>query len=34
VEKHRANLMAKLEVNDLPSLMRVAIKLGLIFVEE
>ena len=34
VEKHRANLMSKLEVNDLPSLIRVAIKYGLIFVEE
>jgi len=33
VEKHRANLMSKLEVNDLPSLIRVAIKQGLIFTE-
>lgn len=33
VEKHRANLMSKLEVNDLPSLIRIAIKHGLIFVE-
>ncbi|MCB8945956.1 MAG: response regulator transcription factor [Ardenticatenaceae bacterium] len=31
VEKHRANLMAKLEVNDLPSLIRTAMKHGLIF---
>lgn len=31
VEKHRANVMAKLEVHDLPSLIRKAIKLGLIF---
>ena len=34
VEKHRANLMAKLEVNDLPSLIRVAMKQGLIFTEK
>jgi DNA-binding NarL/FixJ family response regulator len=33
-EKHRANLMSKLEVNDLPSLIRVAIKQGLIFSEK
>jgi len=33
VEKHRANLMAKLEVNDLPGLMRAAIRHGLIFVD-
>jgi len=31
VEKHRANLMAKLAVNDLPSLIRKAMKQGLIF---
>jgi DNA-binding NarL/FixJ family response regulator len=31
VEKHRANLMAKLEVNDLASLIRVAARYGLIF---
>jgi NarL family two-component system response regulator LiaR len=31
VEKHRANLMAKLAVNDLPSLIRTAMKRGLIF---
>jgi two-component system, NarL family, response regulator LiaR len=30
VEKHRANLMAKLNVHDLPSLIRIAIKHGLI----
>jgi DNA-binding NarL/FixJ family response regulator len=33
VEKHRANLMGKLEVNDLPALIRKAIKHGLIFPE-
>jgi two-component system, NarL family, response regulator NreC len=33
VEKHRANLMGKLEVNDLPTLIRKAIKHGLIFPE-
>lgn len=31
VEKHRANLMSKLEVNDLASLIRESIKQGLIF---
>lgn len=31
VEKHRANLMAKLEVNDLASLIRTAVRYGLIF---
>jgi len=31
VEKHRANLMAKLHVNDLAGLVRVAIEKGLIF---
>jgi DNA-binding NarL/FixJ family response regulator len=31
VEKHRSNLMAKLEVNDLASLIRVAVRYGLIF---
>jgi NarL family two-component system response regulator LiaR len=31
VEKHRANLMAKLAVTDLPSLIRKAMKQGLIF---
>lgn len=34
VEKHRANLMAKLDVHDLPSLIRTAIKHGLIFTDE
>lgn len=34
VEKHRANLMTKLEVNDLPGLMRAAIKQGLVFIEK
>ena len=33
VEKHRANLMNKLEVNDLPGLIRTAIKHGLIFLD-
>lgn len=33
VEKHRANLMAKLDVHDLPNLMRTAIKQGLILDE-
>lgn len=33
VEKHRANVMAKLAVNDLPSLIRTAMKHGLIFPE-
>jgi DNA-binding NarL/FixJ family response regulator len=31
VEKHRSNLMTKLEVNDLASLIRVAVRYGLIF---
>jgi DNA-binding NarL/FixJ family response regulator len=34
VEKHRANLMSKLNVHDLAGLMRVAIKHGLIFLDE
>lgn len=34
VEKHRANLMSKLDVHDLPSLMKAAIKHGLIFLDE
>lgn len=34
VEKHRANLMAKLQVNDLPSLILAAVKHGLIFIEK
>lgn len=33
VEKHRANVMTKLEVNDLASLIRKAIKHGLIFLD-
>lgn len=33
VEKHRANLMEKLGVKDIPNLMRVAIKHDLIFVD-
>jgi DNA-binding NarL/FixJ family response regulator len=34
VEKHRANLMSKLNVHDLAGLMRVAIKHGLVFPDE
>jgi NarL family two-component system response regulator LiaR len=34
VEKHRSNLMSKLEVHDLASLIRVAIKYNLIFLEK
>lgn len=34
VEKHRTNLMSKLNVHDLVGLVRVAIKHGLIFVNE
>ena len=34
VEKHRANLMAKLNVQDLAGLIRIAIKHGLIFLDE
>jgi DNA-binding NarL/FixJ family response regulator len=34
VEKHRASMMSKLGVSDLPSLIRVAIKHRLIFIEE
>jgi len=34
VEKHRANLMSKLEVHDLAGLMRMAIKHGLILLDE
>ncbi|MGH2536443.1 MAG: response regulator [Candidatus Promineifilaceae bacterium] len=33
VEKHRANVMAKLDAHDLPTLIRKAIKHGLIFLE-
>lgn len=33
VEKHRANLMSKLEVNDLASLIREGIKRGLILLD-
>lgn len=33
VEKHRANLMSKLNVHDLPTLIRKAIKYNLIFLE-
>jgi DNA-binding NarL/FixJ family response regulator len=33
VEKHRANLMAKLDVQDLPSLVRAAMQQGLVFPE-
>ena len=34
VEKHRANLMSKLNVHDVASLTRLAIKHGLVFLEE
>jgi DNA-binding NarL/FixJ family response regulator len=34
VEKHRANLMAKLDVSDLPSLIRTAMQHGLVFPEQ
>ena len=34
VEKHRANLMSKLNVHDLARLIRVAIKHGLVFLDE
>jgi DNA-binding NarL/FixJ family response regulator len=34
VEKHRANLMAKLDVHDLPSLIRMAIKHSLILSDQ
>ena len=34
VEKHRASLMSKLDVHDLPALMRTSIKYGLIFLDE
>jgi DNA-binding NarL/FixJ family response regulator len=34
VEKHRANLMAKLDVHDVAGLTRIAIEHGLIFIEE
>lgn len=34
VEKHRSSLMAKLDVHDLAGLMRVAIKRGLVFLDE
>jgi len=34
VEKHRTNLMAKLDVHDTAGLVRVALKHGLIFVDE
>lgn len=34
VEKHRASVMSKLDVHDLPSLIRKSIKHGLVFLEE
>ena len=34
VEKHRASLMSKLNVHDLPSLMRTSIKHGLVFLDK
>ena len=33
VEKHRANLMSKLKVNDVASLTRIALKHGLVFLD-
>jgi DNA-binding NarL/FixJ family response regulator len=33
VEKHRSNLMTKLEVNDLATLIRESIKLGLVLLD-
>jgi hypothetical protein len=34
VERHRANLMAKLDVHDVAGLTRIALEHGLIFVDE
>jgi DNA-binding NarL/FixJ family response regulator len=34
VEKHRASVMDKLNIHDLPGLVRIAVKYGLIFLEE
>ncbi len=34
VEKHRSKVMTKLDVKDLPSLIRIAIKRGLIFLDD
>jgi DNA-binding NarL/FixJ family response regulator len=34
VESHRANLMTKLDVHDVPGLVRVALKQGLIFLDD
>jgi DNA-binding NarL/FixJ family response regulator len=34
VEKHRASLMTKLEASNLPALIRIAIKQGLVFLDE
>ncbi|MHC4867779.1 MAG: response regulator transcription factor, partial [Planctomycetota bacterium] len=34
VEKHRANLMTKLNVQDLMGLIRIAVKHGLLFFDE
>jgi DNA-binding NarL/FixJ family response regulator len=34
VDKHRTNLMAKLDVHDIAGLTRLAIKYGLVFLEE
>lgn len=34
VSKHRMNLMTKLGVNDVTGLMRVALKEGLVFLDE
>ncbi|HEX7586979.1 MAG TPA: response regulator transcription factor [Anaerolineae bacterium] len=34
VEKHRSNLMAKLDVHDTAALVRIALKHGLVFIDE
>jgi DNA-binding NarL/FixJ family response regulator len=34
VERHRANLMSKLDVHDVAGLTRIALKHGLIFIDE
>jgi DNA-binding NarL/FixJ family response regulator len=34
VDRHRANLMAKLDVHDVAGLTRIALEYGLIFVDE
>jgi len=34
IEKHRASLVAKLHVNDVPSIVRMALKFGLISLDD